>query len=299
VFEKAVRSTIVTNSDLFHEDKRSAVLAEAASEFGLNPDEAEDCLYGDLSENRILVRFKDSFTPEALLKRYNLALAQGLLYRALGLHIRLAGDYRIVFRHIKLAHLIHRISPHPEGGYDVRLDGPASLFRNTERYGIRMAAFLPALLLAKDWNMTADVRTRDGIKYFRLDPNCGLESHFTPLPEFDSKAEETFFGKFNRKDRDWKVEREGEVIDLGDSVMIPDFTFRHPDGRTASLEIVGFWTPEYLRQKMEKIQKAGRRNLFLAVNRTLNCGKEKFDGPVFYYRTGIKLKDVLGMLEGI
>jgi uncharacterized protein len=299
VFEKACRSTIVTNADLFHEDKRLEVLAEAASEFGLNPSEAEDCLYGDLPENRILVGFEDSFTPEALLKRYNLALAQGLLYRALGMRIRLSGDYRIVFRHVKLARLIHRISSHPEGGYDVRLDGPASLFRNTERYGIRMSAFLPALLLAKDWDMTADIRTREGIKQFRLDPDCGLASHYTPLPEFDSKAEVTFFDKFNRKDRDWIVEREGEVIDLGDAVMIPDFTFRHPDGRIASLEIIGFWTPEYLRQKMEKIQKAGRRNLFLAVNRMLNCGKEKFDGPVFYYRTGIKLKDVLGMLEKI
>jgi len=29
-------------------------------------------------------------------------------------------------------------------------------------------------------------------------------------------------------------------------VFVPDFTFRHEDGTQACLEIVGFWTPEYL-----------------------------------------------------
>jgi len=40
-----------------------------------------------------------------------------------------------------------------------------------------------------------------------------------------------------------------DIFDLGAQVMIPDFAIEHPDGRRAILEIVGFWTPEYLESK--------------------------------------------------
>jgi len=290
---------IVSKSDLLHQNQRDQILSEAAQEFEVPVKVIDGLLYGDLPENQILTSFKTTHTPETLLKRYNLAQAQGLLYRAIRLRILLKEDYRIVFQYIKLSGLMHWITPLPSNGMEIILDGPSSLFRNTQRYGIRMANFLPGLLLAKTWEMRADIQTPQGPKFFYLDPKCGLTSHYSPGKRFDSQIEEKFFIKFTRKEREWTIEREGEVIDLGDSVFIPDFTFRHPDGRSASLEIVGFWTPEYLNKKIGKIKRSKRKNLVLAVNKQLNCSRDDFQGEIMFYRTGLKIGECLEKLEKV
>ena len=290
---------IVSKSDLLHQNQRDQILSEVAQGFEVPVGEIDGLLYGDLPENQILTSFKTSHTPETLLKRYNLAQAQGLLYRAIRMKVLLKEDYRIVFQYIKLSGLMHWITPLPSKGMEIILDGPSSLFRNTQRYGIRMAKFLPGLLLAKNWEMRADIQTPQGPKLFYLDQRCGLTSYYTPRELFDSQIEEKFFIKFTRKERDWTIEREGEVIDLGDSVIIPDFTFRHPDGRSASLEIVGFWTPEYLNKKMNKIKRSRRKNLILAVNKQLNCSRDDFEGEILFYRTGLKIGECLERLEKV
>ena len=84
--------------------------------------------------------------------------------------------------------------------------------------------------------------------------------------------------------------------------MIPDFTFRHPSGRTALLEIVGFWRPDYLRRKLEKLKKARRKDLIVAVSRDLNVSEEDFSdvaGEVFFFKNRIQPREVLGHLEQI
>ena len=288
---------IVSKSDLLHHNRRNQIFSDVAKEFRLKESKMNALMYGDLPENQILKSFETYYSPETLLKRYNLALAQGLLYKAIRMRITLAGDYRIVFQHIKLSRLIHWIKPYEDRGYEILLNGPASIFCNTQRYGIRMANFLPGLLLARRWKMTADIQTRQGPKRFHLDSDSGLSSHYTHRESFDSRIEQTFFTKFSRQKRDWTIEREGDIIDLGDAVFIPDFTFRHDDGRTAHLEIVGFWTPEYLKEKMDKIRRAKKGNLILAVNKQLNCSREDFKEEIIFYRTGIKIGDILQKLE--
>ena len=82
--------------------------------------------------------------------------------------------------------------------------------------------------------------------------------------------------------------------------MIPDFAFRHPDGRTALLEIVGFWRPEYLRRKLEKLRQAQRRDLIVAVSRDLNVSEEDFaglPGGVFFFKNRIQPREVVEQLE--
>ena len=88
-------------------------------------------------------------------------------------------------------------------------------------------------------------------------------------------------------------------MDLGDTVLIPDFKFIHSDGGTVLMEIVGFWTPEYLKKKLEKLYRVNRKDLIVAVNENLNCSKRDFDGPVIFYKTRIKVNEVLKVLSEI
>lgn len=295
LFEFAERfRPLVREVDLVHQTTRDDVMQRFSAEYGVRPQD----LYGDLPDAQILVDMQRTLTPEELLRRYNLALAQGILYRCHTMQITLHDSYKTVFRYLKLAQLMHKIEKQ-EVGYRITIDGPLSLFRRTQKYGVNMARFLPGLLLAHKWQMTAAVRTETGEKYFSLDQNCGLVSTYKAGHVFDSAVEEALYKQFTKRDTEWRIEREGEVVDFGDTVLIPDFKFVHADGRQALLEIVGFWTPEYLESKLGKLRRANREDLLIAVNENLNCSKQAFTGPVLFYKTRVKVRDVLNLLEEI
>ena len=50
---------------------------------------------------------------------------------------------------------------------------------------------------------------------------------------------------------------------------------RHADGREALVELVGFWTPEYLEAKARKIAAAGLDHLVLVAYRGLAVGSAR------------------------
>ncbi|MFQ5650318.1 MAG: DUF790 family protein [bacterium] len=283
---------IVRQADLVHQQVVSGVLARFEQEHGPLPQD----LYGDLPDQQILRRVDGRLTPESLLRRYNLALAQGILYRCHRMEIKIWDGYKTVFRYLKLARLMHKIRRLPDH-YFVEVDGPFALFRKTQKYGVNLARFLPALLLAKKWQMVAAVNTEHGQRTFDLDQDCGLATHYRDETLFDSAVEEAFYANFVKRKTEWVIERESEIIDLGDTVLIPDFKLVHPDGRQALLEIVGFWTPEYLSKKLDKLKRANRKDLIVAVNANLNCSREAFQGPVIFYKTRLKVKDVLQVLQ--
>jgi uncharacterized protein len=56
-------------------------------------------------------------------------------------------------------------------------------------------------------------------------------------------------------------------------VMIPDFTLRDGSGREIYLEIVGFWTTEYLSRKIAQVRAAHLNNLILAVSKRLSLSE--------------------------
>lgn len=283
---------------LFHSTSADRI-AEIAASLGLEAPQLLSTLYADLPENRIVREVDMSVTPIDLLERYNTALAQAILYRATRMIVDIRDGYRSFFTHLKLARLMHTIKP-IEGGYRVDVDGPASIFCNVERYGVGMAHLLPAVLKGTDWNLAAKVNYQGGEKLFRLSPRQGLVSHYRDLPEFDSAYEEAFYTKFARKKKNkWTVQREGSVLGLGGMIMIPDFKFTHKDGRVAHLEIVGYWTPEYLRKKLEKLSLVAEKNVVIAVPQSLNCSTEDFDGPVVHYKQRLLIKDVLPIIESV
>jgi hypothetical protein len=95
--------------------------------------------------------------------------------------------------------------------------------------------------------MEATVKLKDGREGdFVLDDTHNLVSHYKDQTLYDSLLEETFANRFEKAKTDWEMERETVLVNLKNTVFIPDFIFRHPDGRTALLEIVGFWHPDYL-----------------------------------------------------
>src|SRR5918911_1525279 len=147
-----------------NEGTRSEVINEAAHELECEPEALMKGLYADLPENQMLTGFTHLNATE-LLNLYNLAQAQALLYHSVEMHLSVEAQnpeaYRELFSAIKAYRLIHTIKGSPQTGYEVRLDGPVSLFQRSQKYGVQMAVFLPALLLCKGWRMRAEIAQAD------------------------------------------------------------------------------------------------------------------------------------------
>ena len=246
------------------------------------PEHIKTGLYADLQENRILTQF-DPVIAEDLLHRYNLSQVQGIFYRAsqiaLNAHRNVPGEYKLLFRYLKLFQLMAYIEGDADHGFTIAIDGPTSLFKASTRYGLAIAKLLPALLHVTKWSLQATLQTRDfytnkeKIGRFSLDSNCGLVSHYPRGKTYDSMIEESFANKWDAIKTDWVLEREVDLIPIPGSVMIPDFRLVHPDGRSFLLEIVGYWRPEYLQKKFSQVRRAGCDNLILAISERLNLEK--------------------------
>jgi len=118
--------------------------------------------------------------------------------------------------------------------------------------------------------------TAGATRQLRLDDTDGLNPHYSTGRQFDSDLEQTLAQKWERATTDWELLRENDVFDLGEEVMIPDSAIEHPAGRRPILEIIGFWTPEYLESKLKKIRQADAENLLVTVSEQLDCSNDDF-----------------------
>lgn len=297
---------VVLQPDHIHPVTKDELIAEVAREYKAEPEQIAWALYADLAENHILTRF-DPPEPAWLLQRYNVALAQALLYRCVRMKLsvfrNIPSRYKQLFKFIKFYQLMHAIEGDLDSGYEILLDGPVSMFRLSQKYGLKLAVFLPALLLCTRWKMEAEIVTAEGEqRYFPLDESSNLVSHYRDSTMYDSLLEKTFAERFHATESGWEIEREVAIINLKETVFIPDFAFRHADGRTALMEIVGYWRPEYLKKKLMKLRRSGREDMVIAVSANLNVSQDDFTdvpGRVFFFKNRINPKEVIARLEQV
>jgi uncharacterized protein len=278
----------------------------------ISPEQIGAGLYADLPDQHILSSFAAP-TPEALLHRYNLSQSQGVLYRAshvtITAHRNDPGEYKLLFRYVKLFGLMAYIEGDADHGFTLTIDGPTSLFKPSTRYGLALAKMLPALLHVSRWDLTATLVPRalsaytPSVMRFSLDASCNLVSHYPPGKPHDSMVEQAFAERWQRTQTEWRLEREVDLIPMPGSVMVPDFRLVHPDGRTFLLEIVGYWRPEYLRKKFAQVRRAARDDLILAISERLNLERagvkvQNLPARVVWFKDRVLPKAVLEVLDG-
>ncbi len=295
-------------ADLFNPVNREMLLITLGDDLGLKSAEIEHYLFADRPSSYGMSISDVDWTAESLIARYNLEVARAVLYWADHIMVEIHDTFKDFWRYVKLFKLMFWGTPLAEGGYQVELEGPISPFvRSTTRYGRQFAAFLPAMFLCERWSLVASVRPPHIGKTlpYDLSDQTPLTSYFKRSGNFDSKMEadfaQTFHEKFGNERGKWSLTREDEVLLLGDTVMIPDFALTHKqDGRRALIEIVGFWHPNYLRRKLEKVRSAKQDNLILLVYEGVNLTPDKLaDVPaqVLYFKNKPVLKDVMALVE--
>jgi predicted nuclease of restriction endonuclease-like RecB superfamily len=235
------------------------------------------------------------------------------------------------------------------------LEGPLSLFKLTDRYGTLLAKLLPSIIFSSDkkressggdeWHLDAWIvrKTMDGRKIyeFKISKNeipelmtdpyssfppssitqkevAGSSSLYNDYNIFDSAVEEKFAKRFEQAETGWRLTREPDPLVLSNGgAFIPDFMFEKYD-KKIYLEIVGFWTKEYLERKLQKLAdifiSADSRNnnnnyktdlLFIALNEDFACSKSSFSSIVpkeqliFYKNDTVPVKPILDYLKSI
>lgn len=297
---------------------RSAALLEQAgrrlSSHPLSAEQVRELLYADLPDQQTLLSFAP---PEArqLLERFDLAQAQGLLYRAFNLSITARRNeparYKQLLKYTKLFGLMVTVEGDADTGFSLTMDGPTSLFGGTTRYGLALAKFLPALLHVTRWDLSAALKPRRDLAWvdpadeewsFQLTSDDGYVSHYPEPKDHDSALESGFEERFGKLASGWTLEREVDLVPVPGGVIIPDFRLLHGSGASVLVEIVGYWRPEYLRKKFELLRKSGRTDVIVAVSERLNLEKAgvnpaDFGERVLFFKGVLNPKTVLDLAE--
>lgn len=270
---------------------RDAVLAQVAQELNAAPAVVEQSLYADLRSEQQLVAFKD-LSAERLLQRYNVALAQAILLRAASVEVMIRDEppqrYRQLLRLIKFNRLLCEVEAISDNAYRLRLDGPLSLFSSTQKYGLQLALFLPAVLLCKDFELNADIRwgPKRAPKKFRLSSADGLVSHQADTGTYVPAELTMFVEMFRKKVADWDIVEQVELLPLGAGFWVPDFQLIHrASGQVVYLEVLGFWRRSSAVRHLNQLRQHAAAPFVLAVSEQLKVDETDLEGlPAGVYR---------------
>jgi predicted nuclease of restriction endonuclease-like RecB superfamily len=283
VFSEAARSR----------DEPERVLERVARRFQLDVTTLRAALFADLPGERIVGEPPRSLDAGALALRVNLALAQGLLFRAVQVRAMASDGVRRVVQLAKLQGLICTVDRRETP--ELSISGPYALFRRTLVYGRALASLLPALGWCSRFRLEADCVLAQERCALRLRSEDPIFPGDEPR-RFDSRIEERFARDVARLAPEWNVLREPEAVAAGASLVFPDFALEHRyDGRRWLVEILGFWSPEYVARKLAGLRAAGVRNLVLCVAEGRNCGEDALppDARVVPYRRWVDAAAVL------
>lgn len=286
---------------------RDDVLGRVASEVGL--EDVAGLMYADRQGAQLLAAFEEP-SPEALIERYNVAQIQGVLYAAKELVVDLdrGADARLVFHYVKKMALVYRLEPTPNG-YRLHLDGPLSIFGGTRKYGLRLAKFLPGLLLTSPWRLSATVEWKGREVLLELDSEKNdLKSHYLgPKDAHEGDDVRDAFVRAWERAKDtggWKLETGAGVLPFPElkTALVPDFTLKDSADEEVYLEILGFWSGRNLVERVALLREARARGyrVLVAASEKLGASPEALSeavaGGVIPFKERLAVKDVLAAL---
>jgi uncharacterized protein len=303
---------------------RGSVLSSVAASLAVTLAELESALFADLQSEARVAELPISVTPSRLVTDANLEIASSLIRRAAHVRIVVSGSSRALVRHARHAGLICTLS-RPErsvpveeasqeeasqeeacqasDGLTLEVSGPLSLFQHTALYGRALASLIPSLVSCREFELTARCALNRGSRLFSFtlctgDPiGAGRQTMHHERP-----VQSRFERDFGRLASNWTLTREPHPLVSGTTLIFPEFELihRHDESRRWLLEIVGFWTHQYLCEKLANLRAAGIDRLLLCIDRGRPCAEGALpqDCRIIRYQTRIDPRAVLAIIEG-
>ena len=303
--------------------QRDKIFQNVALKLGIGANFIEKLMWLDQEDYLILESFS-SIEPIHLLGTYNLAILQTLLFNSVNFEFSIKGgtNWKQVLRTIKrfgLMYNLQKIHKNLEDNFPKEtqsnknkhniidtnnfqsyfndniicsIDGPLSIFKLTNKYGVLIAKVIPKIISSRTWNIKASIikTSISGRKLYEFNLSSDSDVYiFNTMNDrfynnhqfedsnddnnfnFDSSVEAKFATQFEKFRTGWKLIREPDPLILPNGkAFIPDFLFEKYD-KKIYFEIIGFWTPQYLERKFKKIQEIIKTNdskydLLIAIN---------------------------------
>jgi uncharacterized protein len=278
---------------------RDAALEAAAVRLGATREQVVDSLFADRLSARRLCAPAAAPSPREIVLRYNLSLLQGLLVRATELAVLARSHVRSIVRFAKLRRLLCTYEAMGDA-LRISLSGPLSILRQTTKYGHALAGFVPAAVATPGWTIEAQCtlgRESGRLRASAADPIAS--THVLPR-DFDSTVERHLARDIKRLATGWQLTRESEAVRAAGRVFFPDFTLSREGERRILVEIVGYYTPEYLASKLRVLREAGLERIILCVDETLSCDDAEFSASeVLRYRRRVDAAALIAAAERI
>ncbi|MGC8665279.1 MAG: DUF790 family protein [Conexivisphaera sp.] len=291
-----LRRLLFSMGPVISREERDALIASVASKFNTSVDEVERAIFSDVEREKVVAGL-EALGPGDLIAWYNAELTETLLARSVSLRISAARLWSAILRRIKRLGLMYEVIE-GEGAPSIEVTGPASVLGIHDRYSRAASGLVPVLLDVGEWRMEGRIRLGTREMEFSVD-SSSAEMRYPPdvigrsIRTFDSSIEERLYRALLQAAPDLRVSREPAPLDAGPGVMVPDFAV-DVDGHRVFIEVVGFWTPEYLRRKVEKLRRVRGVDMILLVDGSI--GFPRADVPsevIFYHGNDIPLKRLL------
>jgi uncharacterized protein len=289
---------------------RSAVLAQAGAELGIDPVRVDGALFADLREAQVVSAF-DPIERDVLLDSYNLAVAQAILLKATRLVVASsessAERWRRVFRSLRFHGLLHRVE-RTDGETTITIDGPFSLFDSVQRYGLRMGLFLRTALALEDVQITADVLWGKERTPARFDVTASKDLTASARglvePDLGPRAElVALVDAFVALGSPWGVSRCEELFVAKDgAVLAPDLVFRREGFDPVYLELFGFWSRAAIFTRFSQLERGGLPKLVLLAGKHLRVSEELVEeatvgASLYLFKSTISAREVHRRIE--
>ncbi|MEZ0320024.1 MAG: DUF790 family protein [Pyrobaculum sp.] len=282
-----VFKTAASRWPVLNDEARQDVFATVANKLKLDVKTVEE-LFLKAYEDNLAILEPPPAAPEDLAKEYNLALIQTLLFKSLYVKAWVPNSPAVVKRLIRAVKGYRLMYLAEEAGEGLMLyfDGPVSALRQTERYGTRLAKLVPYIISAGRWKIEAEVKLGERTYTFKEDWQSAppLPAVPTAEEEFDSSIEQEFYRQVSRV---CHVEREPEVLVVDRRVYIPDFKIGD-----LYIEVVGFWTADYLKRKYEKLVRVKKPLLVLVSEELAMATWKELLPNVVLFKDRPRLSDV-------
>jgi predicted nuclease of restriction endonuclease-like RecB superfamily len=257
-------------------------------------------LWRDLPAERA-VALPDGRPAElAIAAQANLRIIQRALLRCYELRLEVRGNARSIVRTAAVRGLL-AVARRQNDRIALHISGPLALFHRTTVYGRALGSLIPHLAWCEQFTLEARCDLGNGPAMFRLQSPLLLPPAARPK-RHDSVLEARFEREMARCAPGWRVLREPSAVDAGTHLVFPDLEIEHrvaPDRRWW-VEIVGYWTIEYLMYKLASYRAANLPRVILCIDakRSLTEHELPRDTRLVLFEKRVPVEQILAIIEG-
>jgi predicted nuclease of restriction endonuclease-like RecB superfamily len=273
-------------------------------------------LYADLDEARLVdASALRALSPQVLRARWELAELQAFVLKATRLTIDVEANpraLRALLGAMKLQQLLFEVTPHDAGRAGVRLvvEGPATMFSQSTRYGMKLAMLVPKVLACRRHRLEAELLLKKGAatgRFVVAGASADTDAD-DAVAASASDVDDVVTGIVAGLGEHLTGVLAGATVAVADEVLIvkgvgacvPDVMVSAADGRRFGVELLGFWSRDAVWRRVALAERGLDPPVVFCVSERLRVSEAALDddaaGALLVYKGVLSLKKLAARL---